>query len=134
MSDDLYERQQEAARIRDWIASIYGVLESAQRIPDANTYLGMAASTLEEEADKLWPRPSWESSDPPGPPTSARVDVKAHSHYVVPDSSVDGPSVEIVLSVTERYGHSGAVRIPLRAVQATIDALGEHLLYWDADV
>lgn len=124
----LEEREKRARAIREWIDSINGVRNDAQVYPEPNRALGDATTLLNSEADNLWPRLAWESSDPPGPPSAMRIDVKVESLAVY---APRGLGVKLSVSIEGRSStETQTIDVAIRAVPALIKALAEHHEYW----
>lgn len=130
-SSSISDREQQARAIRAWLDEIGGILNDAQVYPPARTALGDASGALAKEADALWPRPSWESSDPPGPPSAHRVDVKIES---VNSYAPNGLGVALQVSVTRRGGEPLDFKLPIAAAQPLIVALTEQVAFWLGEV
>lgn len=125
------DRESHARAIRHWQDQLGGIMNDAQVYRSALEHLGGASTELAAQADRLWPRQSWESSDPPGPPSAHRVDCKVES---IAAYAPAGPQVALTIDVTSRGGQADVfVKIPLSAAAPLAAALLEQARFWEED-
>jgi hypothetical protein len=148
LSLSLAARQARARELSRHDHQLIEVLEPEQHLPGLLEHLGTARQVILDEAQRHWPKQSWESTSTGGAPREGDLHVKVASVISDDPARDDGGSFICPVGVALRvglsavrvnregeddvtgFGPEAALYVPLALAPAVVAALQEQIAYW----